>query len=242
MKTLVSVISLKEAQMAIEGNPDILDIKNPKEGSLGAQFPWVLKEIRNELNGTNIIPSATLGDLPYKPGTASLAAFGASECGMGYIKAGLYGVRNYKEACDIMDSIVRSVKLVNNNILTVAAGYADYKRFGGLAYHDLVKAAKYSKADVVMVDTAIKDGRNLFDFLSHSQLKEFIDSAHEEGLEVALAGSIRKEHLDVLVSLNPDIIGIRGAVCQNGDRTTGIIPEKIKEFMSHLSGVHQIYH
>lgn len=234
MKILVSVVSLEEAKMAIKGNPDILDIKNPKEGSLGAQFPWVLKEITNELKGSVIISSATLGDLPYKPGTAALAAFGAAACGVGYVKAGLYGASHFNEAYDMMNKVVRAVKLVNNRAIVVAAGYADYKRFGGLPYRDLVKVAKDSKAEIVMVDTAIKDGRTLFDSLNQVQLKEFIDLAHYAGLKVALAGSIRKEHLENLVKLNPDIIGIRGAVCQNGNRTARITPGKVKEFMSHL--------
>ena len=49
-------------------------------------------------NIRNITPegmhvSATLGDVPYKPGTVSLAAAGAVVSGADYIKVGLYGTR-----------------------------------------------------------------------------------------------------------------------------------------------------
>ena len=40
MKVLISPESLDEATAAVEGQSDIIDIKNVKEGSLGAQPPW----------------------------------------------------------------------------------------------------------------------------------------------------------------------------------------------------------
>jgi uncharacterized protein (UPF0264 family) len=232
MKVLISIVSLEEARIAVEGKADILDIKNPHEGSLGAQFPWVLKEIVNEFKGSGILCSAALGDLSYKPGTAALAAFGTATCGVEYIKAGLLGATNYDEAFNMMKSIVRAIRMVNKNAVVVAAGYADYKRFGGVPYKDLVNAAKDSGSDVVMVDTAIKDGKNLLDAMNLDQIKEFIDLSHDAGMYVALAGSIKKEHLEDLARLNPDIVGIRGEVCDNEDRKSGISLEKVKEFMA----------
>ena len=70
---LISPINTEEAHEAIEGGADIIDVKNPKEGSLGANFPWVIKSIR-EMAPEDMLVSATLGDVPYKPGTVSLAA------------------------------------------------------------------------------------------------------------------------------------------------------------------------
>lgn len=46
MLLLISPINREEALESIEGGADIVDVKNPKEGSLGANFPWVIKEIR----------------------------------------------------------------------------------------------------------------------------------------------------------------------------------------------------
>jgi uncharacterized protein (UPF0264 family) len=36
----------QEAKAAIAGGADIIDAKNPKEGPLGANFPWIIKSIR----------------------------------------------------------------------------------------------------------------------------------------------------------------------------------------------------
>lgn len=231
MKVLISVISVEEAKVALKTKPEIIDIKNPDEGSLGAQFPWIIKDIAEELKGSAVSCSATLGDLDYKPGTAALAAFGAASCGVNYIKAGLFGTKNYNEALHLMTGIVTSVKMVNTDTLVVAAGYADYERFGGISPEILTKAAKNSGADVVMIDTAIKDGKNLFDSMNSDELKYFINLAHDSGLQVALAGSIRTTHLELLSKLNPDIIGVRGAICENEDRTTKLSENKIIEFM-----------
>jgi len=215
MKILISPVSLEEARIVVEGGADILDIKNVKEGSLGAQVPWVIKKIIREFKGTGIMCSATLGDLPYKPGTAALASLGAASCGVDYIKAGLFGATNYEEAFTLMESVVHAIRMVSNDIFAVAAGYADYSRIGSASYRDVIKAAKDAKADVVMLDTAIKDGRTLFDALSHDEIKDFVSLAKESGLTVALAGSIKMQHLAALSEIKPDIVGIRGAVCDS---------------------------
>ncbi len=234
MKILISIISLGEARKVLQFKPDILDIKNPDEGSLGAQFPWVIKDVANEVKYTKITCSATLGDLPYKPGTASLAAFGAASCGADYVKAGLFGVANYEQGLEMMKNIVQSVRQARKNALVVAAGYADYRRFGGISYLELVRIAKNAKTDAVMLDTAIKDGHDLFDAMDFQELKEFVEYSHDSGLLVALAGSLKKDHLQKLKELNPDIIGIRGAVCMAGERKNELNPESVKEFLNYV--------
>lgn len=237
MKVLISPVSLEEARMVVEGGADIIDIKNVKEGSLGAQFPWVVKEVVKEFKDTGMMCSATLGDLPYKPGTAALAALGAASCGVDYVKAGLHGATNYDEAFTMMKSVVKAIRMVSSDILAVASGYADYKRFGGASYRDVVRAAKDADADVVMVDTSFKDGKTLFDALTYDEIKEFVDLAKENSLIVALAGSIKMRHLDVISEIKPDVIGIRGAVCDSSDRTRGITMEKVVEFMAYAKEV-----
>ena len=232
MKVLISPVTLEEAKIVVEGGADVVDIKNVAEGSLGAQFPWVVKEIVDAFEDSKATFSATLGDLPYKPGTAALAAIGAASCGVDYIKAGLHGAKNYDEARDVMQSVVRAVRMIRDDILAVASGYADYRRFGGAPYQDVVRAAEDAGADVVMVDTAIKDGATLFDAMSYDEIGEFVDLARQGDMLVALAGSVKMEHLDDLRKLAPDIVGVRGAVCDDGDRSRGITREKVQEFVA----------
>ena len=236
MKLLISPVSLEEAASIIEAGADIVDIKNVNEGSLGAQFPWITSEVVQFIHerGNGILASATLGDLPYKPGTAALAAHGAACCGVDYIKAGLYGLDTYEQALDMMVAVRQAVRMVSDDIFVVAAGYADYRRFGGIDTWNLIRAAKDARCDVVMVDTAIKDGKTLFDALSLTELESFVTSAKGAGLLVALAGSIKAHHADLLRQLQPDIIGVRGAVCGGPDRRSRITVEKTVAFIDAM--------
>ena len=170
MKMLISPVSLDEAKAVVAGGADIVDVKNVNEGSLGGQKPWIVESIVAECRKTGSQCSAALGDLPYKPGTAALAAYGTAQLGVNYIKAGLYGVKNYDEAVDLMSSIVRAIRMKDEPIKAVAAGYADCKRFGGISYRDVVRVAKDSGSDLAMLDTAVKDGKTLFDALTREEM------------------------------------------------------------------------
>ena len=234
MKFLISPICIEEARIVVSAGCDIVDIKNVAEGSLGAQPPWVTQEIVSELSGKGSEFSVALGDLPNKPGTAGLAAYAAARIGVDYIKAGLYGATNHAEVLAMMTSVVRSIRMVSGDIKAVAAGYADYKRFGGVSCEELVTASAEAGADVVMVDTAIKDGKNLFDALTIEEIKDFVDRSHAAGMGVALAGSIAIEHIDMLYEIGPDIVGVRGAVCKDSNRKNSITGERIRSLLARV--------
>lgn len=219
---LISPINIEEAHEAIEGGADIIDVKNPKEGSLGANFPWVIKSVR-EMTPKDMLVSATLGDVPYKPGTVSLAALGASVSGADYIKVGLYGTKNYDEALEVMENVVKTVNDYNDDAIVVASGYADAHRIGAIGPMEIPKIAAEAGADLAMVDTAVKDGKTLFDFMNGEMIAKFNDEIHDYGLKSALAGSVQKDQLLTLYQLGCDVVGIRGAACIDGDRNSGKI-------------------
>jgi uncharacterized protein (UPF0264 family) len=231
MRVLVSPISVEEAFVVCESGAHVVDVKNVKEGSLGANFPWIIREVVEIAKKYDIQCSATLGDLPNKPGTASLAAAGVSAIGVDYVKAGLYGVKDYDDSHFLMKSIVQACREIEPLISVVAAGYADFRRFNGLPAMTLVDVARDSGADFVMVDTAIKDGSTLFDHMSLLELQDFIESAKANHLKVALAGALQFDHIDSLRALRPDLIGVRGCLCRSADRTLGIDQRLVQEFV-----------
>ena len=232
MKILISPISVEEVKIVAQSAADIIDIKNVNEGSLGAQFPLVTKEMVEVIRPFKKECSATLGDLPYKPGTAALAALGLVRCGVDYIKAGLYGPKNFSEAFDMIIAIVQTVRAFSDHIKVVAAGYADWRKFNGLSPYDLVAAAKEAAADVVLIDTAVKDGSTLFEAMAYQEIQQFVEQAKSCHLEVALAGSLKESHLPRLAEIAPDIIGVRGAVCAKGNRKAGITEEALSSFLA----------
>ena len=233
LKLLISPVNSKEASEAVAGGADIIDVKNPKEGALGANFPWVIKQIR-ELTPRHVQVSCALGDFPNLAGSVSLAALGAASLGVDYIKVGLCGCRTDAEAIYLLHNANKAAKQCNPKIKVAAAGYADAKRIGAFDPMHIPEVTFKAEADIAMVDTAIKDGRSLFDFFTLAQLKEFADSAHKLGLGAAFAGSLRKEHLPQLVNSGADIAGLRGAACTNSDRVNG---EMKRELVHELAEV-----
>jgi len=231
LKLLISPIDEKEAVEAIAGGSDIIDVKNPKEGALGANFPWVIKRIR-QITPKNIEVSCTLGEVPNLPGAVSLAALGAATTGVNYIKAGLSGLKTPEDSVYLMRNVTKAAKDFNPSIKVVVSGYADASRISTVDPLLIPEIAHKAQADIAMIDTAIKDGKNLFTFLTMSQLRRFVDAAHNYGLRAALAGSLKKKDLPLVHALGADVAGLRGAACTINDRVNGrIIREKVRELV-----------
>jgi uncharacterized protein (UPF0264 family) len=231
LKLLISPKNEMEAMEAIAGGADIIDVKNPKEGPLGANFPWVIKRIR-QVTPANIEVSCTIGEMPNLPGSMALAALGAATTGVDYVKAGLYGLKTQEEAINLMCNVAKAAKNHNPSIKVVASGYADAARIGTVDPLIVPKIAQEAPADIAMLDTAIKDGKNLFTFLTKPQLQRFVNEAHSYGLKAALAGSLQKEDLPVVYALGADVAGVRGAACTLSDRVNGqITREKVRELV-----------
>jgi hypothetical protein len=235
LKLLVSVTNRKEALEAIMGGAHIIDVKNPKEGSLGANFPRVIREVK-QTAPNSIEVSATIGDLPNLPGTASLAALGAAVSGADYVKAGLFGVKTAIEATFLMREICKAVKGYDASVKVVAAGYADYKTVGCLNPLRLPKVVYKAGADGVMIDVKEKDsGNRLFDLLSDEELEKFVEKAHGHSLIAALAGSLERHDVRQIHALRADVIGVRRAVCSRKDRRNGRVQRKaVSEFVEEI--------
>jgi uncharacterized protein (UPF0264 family) len=232
MKLLVSPINVEEAKICKRGGADIIDVKNPKEGSLGANFPWMIKAVTKVAGSIPV--SATIGDFNYKPGTASLAALGAAVAGAEYIKVGLYDIQTREQALDMLLNIVRSVKGFDKNKKVVGSGYSDYQRINSISPFELPSIGAKAGVDVVMMDTGIKDGRSTFEFLTEQELRQFVISAKSHGLETAIAGTIKFEDIPSLKRIQPDIIGVRGCVC-GGDRNSSIKKELVERLKTEIS-------
>jgi uncharacterized protein (UPF0264 family) len=225
IKLLVSPRDLQEAKTVISSKVNFIDCKNPSEGSLGANFPWIIKSMKKLIpSGSSQLLSATIGDFPYLPGTASLAALGAAVSGADIIKVGLKGPKDETQGIKLMEKVVKAVKEYNDKILVVAAGYADQMRMKSSPNFLMIPTiAAKSGADIAMLDTYIKDGKCLFDFLSKDQLFQFKNKAEGLELQVALAGNLKLQDIEKIKQISPDIIGVRTVVCERYDRINGTI-------------------
>jgi (5-formylfuran-3-yl)methyl phosphate synthase len=225
MRLLVSVTDASEARVAVEGDVDIVDVKNPAEGSLGAPGPRVIEQVREVVPLERPV-SAAIGDLPNLPGTAALAALGAARCGAAYVKVGLWGTSTTEEAV----AVLRAVRdALDGGATVIAAAYADAERVSGgpLPPRAVVAAARQAGAGGCLLDTAVKDGRGLFEWLTPQVLEALVAEGHAAGLEMALAGALRAEDLAAVRATGADIVGVRSAACRDGRRTAPLDAERI---------------
>lgn len=232
MKLLVSVVNEEEAREALAGGADIIDVKNPLEGSLGANFPKVIRRVVELSSGFEV--SAAIGDMPNLPGTASLAALGAASCGVDYVKIGLLGPQNAPEAIYLLQRTTEAVREANPRCRVIPVAYADARRVGSLDPLLLPQVALTAGADGCMLDTAVKDGSSLFDFLNLDTLRKFIREVHDRNFLCALAGSLKAEDLSLVWELGADIAGVRGAACIGGRREGKVTREKVLSLNSCL--------
>ncbi len=237
MRLLVSVVDAGEARTAAAAGADIVDVKNPAEGSLGAPSPAVIAGVRAAVP-TELPVSAAIGDMPNLPGTAALAAAGAAGSGATYVKVGLWGVATEDEAV----ALLRAVRDAVPGAVVVAAAYADGQRVvtgiagAPLAPALLPRVASAAGVEVCLLDTAIKDGRGLLEWLSPETLTSLVAEAHAAGLEVALAGALRAEDLAVIRDTGADIAGVRSAVCANGRRSAPLDGALVAAMRQRLPG------
>ena len=214
-RLLVSVVTADEVRAAIEGGADVVDVKNPAEGALGAPTPGLLREIRS-LVKTPVLMSAALGDAPHLPGTMALAAAGAAACGVDYVKVGLLGSARPEQAFDLILAARRAASDANSAAKLVAVAYADASRVGGLPAAELPAIAREAGAHGVMLDTAVKDGVSTFGAMGQDAVALFVAEARALGLMTALAGALQPADFEALGSMGVDLVGVRGSACDGG--------------------------
>lgn len=231
MRLLVSVVSAEEARRALAGGADIVDVKDPGEGPLGAPAPRVLSEVVRAVGGA-VPVSAALGDLPDLPHTAALAARGATLSGVSFVKVGLRGMRSFDRAVAVMRAVLDAVE---DQVAVIAVAYADADALDPPALAPRWLPALVERAGIAgaLVDTFVKDGRGLYGWLSEAELNELIVRTRVLGATFALAGQLRPGEL---CRLDADVVGVRSAVCHNGDRAAELESELVAAAVAEVRG------
>src|SRR5690606_21675376 len=85
-----------------------------------------------------------------------------------------------------------------------------------------------------LLDTYVKDGRTLLDWLDPGELICLRRRALEQGLAFAVAGSLRADALPQLECVRPDIVAIRSAACTGGVRSAGVAADLVRQFKNRM--------
>jgi uncharacterized protein (UPF0264 family) len=208
-KWLASVQSLEEAHILLPALPDILDMKDPSKGALGALSIELVTEIVMMIDG-RCKTSATIGDLPMQTSVLSEAIKGMAQSGVDYVKIGLFPEANLVN-CII--ELKETIKILKTPVIAVI--FADMP-----PKEEIMAQLEESGFHGVMVDTAIKNGQHLPDHWSELTLGHFVNTVHEHNMLCGLAGALRVEDIPLLKPLDADYLGFRSALCNEQQRTS----------------------
>jgi uncharacterized protein (UPF0264 family) len=232
VQLLVSVTDAREASEAVRGGADIIDVKDPTTGALGAASADALRAVRH-VTPVELPVSAALGDGPFEPAAAAFAAGMAADCGALFVKLGLRDT----SAAQALEALRAARAGLPGQTRLILAGFADFARAGSPPPLDLPEVAAAAGAQGCLLDTAIKDGLGLLHWLDLDALESFVTACLARGLLSALAGSLRAGDLNVIAQVGPDIVGVRGAACV-GDRVSGRVSANRVAELNAALGAH----
>jgi uncharacterized protein (UPF0264 family) len=211
---LASVRDAAETELAIGAGADIVDLKDPDAGALGALRPATIEACVRAVGG-RVPVSATIGDLPLEETSAKAAVLGTASRGVDYVKLGLFPGGDAQGALQGLAPLAPRIRL----ILVL---FAD-----ALPEFDAVTLASRIGAAGIMFDTMGKNGASLPHLVTPERLRALIASARTSGLAIGFAGSLRADDVPALLALGPDLLGFRGALCRGGRRTEPLDPVRL---------------
>jgi uncharacterized protein (UPF0264 family) len=209
---LVSVRSAAEAEAALAGGADLIDVKEPSGGSLGRADDSVIAAVVQVVAGRKPV-SAAMGEVrDFVP---------ASGPEVRYRKWGFAGCGRHPEPFRKRIAVTSPAKQV------VLAAYADWERSDAPPPEALRELACRWQCGAFLLDTFVKDGSTLLDWMSYRELQLLCESCLAGGLRVALAGSLGHHEIAALAQLRPDWFAVRGAACQDGKRGGAIDEQRV---------------
>jgi uncharacterized protein (UPF0264 family) len=218
-RVLASVRSVEEARIALDAGVDIIDLKDPARGALGAVEPEVIRAVVARVGGRRVV-SATAGDLPMVPALVSQAVERIATLGVDIVKVGLFG------GGDSRGVLAALAQLAARGRRIVVVSFAESFDSGAILETEMFNSGTAFAG--VMLDTADKRRGSLREHVDDALLAAFVRRTHAAGLMCGLAGSLRVEDVPALVALAPDYLGFRGALCSAG-RTSALDAERMRD-------------
>ena len=213
---LASVENLDEALVALEAAADIIDLKAPAFGALGALPVDQVRDIVAAIRGRRPV-SATVGDLPMNPKIVRPAVEAMAATGVDYVKIGFFPGGDWNATlAALADATARGARLVAVLFGDRRPDWAVVETLADAGFHG------------VMLDTLDKSGGALTQVCPLENLRAFVAAAKRRRLLCGLAGSLRQADIPVLLELAPDYLGFRGALCRLARRTAALDRDAVR--------------
>lgn len=211
---LISVKNVEEALLALDAGADIIDLKDPDIGALGALDLDTTQRIVQAINDRGLI-SATVGEQHASVRALANDMQVRTELGVDMIKIAVselfYAPHFFTEAA----------KLANMGVKIVAVFFADEK----IDFNLLISLQKNGFYGA-MLDSKMKQFC-LLELQSQAGISKFVDLCRDCDLKSGLAGSLKPQHIEKLSHFNSTYIGFRGGVCENNRRNANISCAKV---------------
>jgi uncharacterized protein (UPF0264 family) len=225
-KLLVSIRNEVEASIAADFPIGILDVKEPDRGALGAADRSTLRRIISRLDRGRTI-SLALGELRNRlpaldgytvknlPAGEDVWADAELLAEFRFAKIGLAGMRNVPGWQNRWIDFTRALP---NAVQPVAVAYLDQEYCDCPVPEEVLELVTGHPGGVFLLDTFTKRSGDAISLMGVSGLKKLLDRALRHEVMTVVAGSVKAKHLKLLFSMNPDFVGVRGAVCSDGRR------------------------
>ncbi|NIL96900.1 MAG: hypothetical protein GTO53_05345 [Planctomycetales bacterium] len=203
---LISVCDADEAQLALEGGADLIDVKQPRGGALGAPSPRALAAVSRTVRG-RVPLSVAMGELGESVDRSSLLSIR----GVVFAKVGLA-----EAGADWRQRWMSLIAQFPPHVQPVAVAYADQARARSPSPEEVLAVAARVGCQALLVDTYCKDGGGLLDWMPLRDLGDLLKEAQDLGLLAVVAGSLDVLAVERVLKLQPDYVAVRGAACAGG--------------------------
>lgn len=238
---LVSVRDIREAKLAVEYGIDILDLKEPSQGSLTPVSVEIWGEMSSwnrDAQQTNRSPNRNLPRLSAALGESeqAISVAGRLPAEFDFAKAGPSKIRSESQLCRLWESLRSKLP---PSVELVAVAYADHVAAGSLSAETILNLAAKEGFCRILLDTFDKTRGSAIDLCGHRRINEFADLAHQHRFWWSLAGSIKLDELAGFATLFdqetsfPSCVAVRGDVCE-GNRTGSLSRQRMQSWADAL--------
>ena len=251
---LISVRCSEEARLSLQYAIDVLDLKEPLNGALGAVSQAVVEKVVQLVIQVNLeqppklsLAMGELADWDFDRWPSLLDRYPLDQIRrFRFVKIGLAGAQQLtdwqgawsKLFAELPESTRPVVVGYLDRLPEVLANAGSVKDVGDRcpSIKQLIEFAQsQSQVSTILLDTWCKQ-EDLFAKISDRRLQEIISVANRAGLAVVVAGSVKIDSLERVIQAGASLVGVRGAVCA-GDRSGQLCEQKLREFCQRLMEV-----
>jgi uncharacterized protein (UPF0264 family) len=218
---LVSVRNAEEALAALAGRADVIDVKEPNRGSLGAADRDTLSDIVRVVTGRAPV-SAAMGELVEHIESPNGRGTQLRIDGVSLFKIGLANCAGFNDWPDRWRRTVATIASASSTDAAhpVAVVYADWQAAKSPSPREILGVAVEFDCPALLIDTWSKSSGSLFDHWPVAGVQRFLAEARSHDIAIALAGSLTGKSVLEAARLVPDLVAVRAAACDGGRQGT----------------------